>query len=439
MARDQHARQSVQTLPQQRTSPSRNRANNIIRNQGEYCFFGWCLIPDRMTGLFTELDGSWSTVTGPQMAFTWRKTFQLLENVVASPGEYLQVHFSDGKVEHIEGPHSFTCNPFLHKQVIVRKKLKVNSGYAIVVYQKNKANSVSRRVVQGPVSYTPQVHEWAEKFNWMVPTVENPADKTPLIFRKLRTIPDQLRFNIPGIRTKDDALMQCNFMIFYNLVDIQKMLNSTHDPCGDVINGTTADILNFTSRRTFEDFKYDINLLNEEQTYPQLSARMEACGYKLKKVAFTGYVTSKELQRMHDSAIETRTKLQLEKETEETRQNLQDFKQQMLHQREEKQRKHKQNEVEHKVELERLNLEKHKLKFEEDLDQKRRSQEQDLEFTRKKEEESQRHLHNLKELGVDLNEYLITKAQMEGEHRIDKKIVIQDAASGRKIHFHSKL
>ncbi len=54
--------------------------------------------------------------------------------------------------------------------------------------------------------------------------------------------------------------------------------------------------------------------------------RAELMGYNITKVVFRGYKASEKLQSMHNNAIETRTRLVLEQETEQKSQDLADFK-----------------------------------------------------------------------------------------------------------------
>eukprot|EP00494_Astrolonche_serrata_P005372 UN05388 len=177
-----------------------------VVNEPVYTLFGWRMVPDGEVALVTYSDGSWYTVEGPQFEFCLNRSFQILDKIVASPDEYLEINYVNGDVENKKGPCNFVLNPFQHTKVTLKKKLKVNSGYAIVVYSKSKTdnNKVNQLVVNGPVSYTPQVNEWAEKFNWKQPDQNNPNLLRTLIFRKLRTVPDQMRINVPGVRTADD-------------------------------------------------------------------------------------------------------------------------------------------------------------------------------------------------------------------------------------------
>merc|ERR1711998_459198 len=65
--------------------------------------------------------------------------------------------------------------------------------------------------------------------------------------------------------------------------------------------------------------------LNELSAYRQLTSRAAGIGYEVTKVVFRGYGAPTRLQKMHDDAIEKRTKLVLERETEEQEQQLEDL------------------------------------------------------------------------------------------------------------------
>ena len=88
----------------------------------------------------------------------------------------------------------------------------------------------------------------------------------------------------------------------------------------------TADAIEFAQKRTFEEFKRDASLLNSLSAYPTLSFRCKRIGFELHNVVFRGYNSSERLQQMHNQAIEQRTSLALEQETEEQKQKLTDFK-----------------------------------------------------------------------------------------------------------------
>jgi len=99
-------------------------------------------------------------------------------------------------------------------------------------------------------------------------------------------------FDVDDVRTADDALVVVKLMIFFELVDIERMLDQTHDPVADFINAVSADVIDFAATLTFEQFKEQTERLNELETYPQLVARSERIGYRINKVVYRGYHAS---------------------------------------------------------------------------------------------------------------------------------------------------
>merc|ERR1719389_827559 len=114
-------------------------------------------------------------------------------------------------------------------------------------------------------------------------------------------------------------------MIFYRLQNIDTMLKETHDPTADFINSVSSDVIEFVASRSFEEFKAATDQLNELEVYQQLTSRAKGIGFEVTKVVFRGYGAPQRLQKMHDDAIERRTKLALDRETEEQEQGLEDM------------------------------------------------------------------------------------------------------------------
>ena len=42
---------------------------------------------------------------------------------------------------------------------------------------------------------------------------------------------------VQDVRTSDDAVLTVKIMLFFELADLEKMLNSTHDPIGGCVWG----------------------------------------------------------------------------------------------------------------------------------------------------------------------------------------------------------
>jgi hypothetical protein len=94
-----------------------------------------------------------------------------------------------------------------------------------------------REIIKGPTLYAPKPNEWIHEFTWHG---EDGTSKTHIIpgakkFQKLRLIPDQFYYNITDVRTSDDALIVVKLMVFYELMDVEIMLNNTHDPIADFV------------------------------------------------------------------------------------------------------------------------------------------------------------------------------------------------------------
>merc|ERR1719473_1137293 len=103
------------------------------------------------------------------------------------------------------------------------------------------------------------------------------------------------------------------------------MLKETHDPTADFMNSLASDVVDFVAGKTFEEFKCSTDKLNELDAYRQLTSRAKGIGFDVTKVVFRGYGAPDRLQKMHDDAIERRTKLSLDRETEEQEQQLADL------------------------------------------------------------------------------------------------------------------
>merc|ERR1712003_64501 len=230
----------------------------------------------------------------------------------------------------------------IHKQVKVKDAVNLTDSEVLIVYRDDRcaptdavspsSQAVTRHVIRGPCLHVPKnASEWAHQFSWHGSVSHDPDHngrkvKDAIKFTKLRVCPEQTYFDVENVRTKDDALVTVKVMIFYRLQDIDKMLKETHDPTADFINSVTSDAVEFVAGKSFEDFKASTEELNNLSSYPQLTSRAKGIGFEVTKVVFRGYGAPLRLQKMHDDAIERRTKLALERENEEQEQKMQDMK-----------------------------------------------------------------------------------------------------------------
>lgn len=147
-----------------------------------------------------------------------------------------------------------------------------------------------------------------------------------LRFTKLRTIPGKLYTDVQAVRTKDNAVITVRLMLFYRLINIEQMLDTSNDPIGEFASAATADAIEWCAPKQFDEFLASTESLNTLAPYKQLQASAAKMGYELDKVVFRGYQAPKSLQNMHDSALARRTEQAMIGETEEAEQRLTDFK-----------------------------------------------------------------------------------------------------------------
>eukprot|EP00727_Mastigamoeba_balamuthi_P002988 m51a1_g12687 hypothetical protein (316) ;mRNA; r:2767-3780 len=293
----------------------------------------------------------------------------------------------------------------------VERAEEIEAGELIVVNRRVPGkDEVEQAVVSGPRLHFPQVDETTHTFRWHGSDKQNPQLKRPgaLEFTHLRTIPDQMYLSIPEVRTSDDALIVVHLMLFFELADVQVLLQRSHDPIADFLNSATADVVAFASVLTYEMFLDKTELMNSLETYPQLTSRAKSIGYRVTKVVYRSYTAGGKLQQMHDDAIQARTQLRLEAETEEQAQRLADLKLSKEADRQKKKQQMATAEIEHNNQLSRMQCD-------EKLAQEQRARELDVSQQRLANEERVQYLKRLKEMGVDLTQYLVSQYQRPAE------------------------
>lgn len=363
--------------------------------------------------LMTEPGGVAKLIIGPCRVFWWRRRFQQLEATIANLGDYIVVHHLDGRQEHLAGPARVWFDPRIHESIAVETALKLAAKEALVVYTRLDTGKVTRRIVHGPAAFVPQPGEWLHTFSWHgADGGSRGAAKVSkgLQFQALRLMPDQMYHDIPDVRTSDDAVLTVKLMIFFELIDIEKMLDSTRDPIGDLVNAATSDIVEFVGRLSFDEFKGSTGKLNGLAVYEQLVGRAAECGYRIQNVVYRGYGAAESLQLMHNQAIDSRTQLQLEKATERQKQELDDLKLERELARSEKQRNATEREAVQEIDLREkraraeLGLEDARRTFR--RTQGRLDAEQEADSTARSHAVRSEFLKVLGQLGVDLTAYL---------------------------------
>jgi hypothetical protein len=384
--------------------------------------------------LMRRPNGTMEVITGPRRVWRGRNVFEPMQHYIAHPGEFLIARYRDGRQRHVPGPAEVWFDRREHESISREESLQLAAKEAVVVYTKAPDSAVvSRRLVFGPALFVPEPGEWLHTFSWHASHGGSRGiDKVAnaLVFQKLWMMPDQMYHDVHDVRTADDAVLTIRLMIFFELVDIERMLDSTHDPIGDFVNAATSDVVDFTGRHDFESFKRNTGQLNDLDTYRQLAVRAAQCGYRINKVVFRGYGAAAALQQMHDQAIQARTQLQLDRATEQQAQELENYKLDSQLARAGKRRGEQTVEVEHDLELGRkrqeadLRLREAQQAFL--LERKRLQEQWELEARRRSDSQHCEHLTALRDLGVDLTAFL-TQA------RADRVIEVRGAA-GAHVH-----
>lgn len=363
-----------------------------------------------------DFKGRVEYIDGPRRMILFRKTIESLRQYSAGANEYLSIEFVDGHCEHQRGPTSVWYDPVEHLAIKVMDSLELDSHEAIVVYRRS-GEAVHRRVERGPMLFVPQENEWLHEFRWHGADPQTPTHKVPraLSFHKLRVIPDQTYYLVDDVRTSDDALLTVKLMIFFELSDIEKMLDQTHDPIADFINAVTADVVDFAGMRSFEAFKQDTEQLNELESYQNLLSRAVRIGYQINKVVYRGYTAGETLQAMHDSAIEARTRLKLDAETEIQAQELADVQLAREAIRAEKRQEMEARQTEHDIHLQRLQHDEEIHQQQEiqhvEEETRRRVNQIELEHQQAQNQEQSRYLGTMREMQIDLTRYLVAQYQ----------------------------
>merc|ERR1719430_2036963 len=377
--------------------------------------------------------GEAKAVTGPARITLWRSKSEKLTLYYAGEGQYLEVNQRNGPRLCLTGPIQLYFNPIDHESIHIKDAILVSANEALVVYSaanqgeeriyskvgEENENSFERKVLYGPIRYVPNPSEWIHEFKWHG---EDPSNKTrkvkgALQFKLLRVIADQFYYNVPEVRTKDDTQITVKLMVFFELIDVVKMLDNTHDPIADFINAVCSDTIQYCSGLSYEEFVQNTSQMNELSTFKQLTNRSLNIGYKISKVVFRGFHSSDALQSMHDKAIHERTRLRLEADTEDHRQKTLDIQLLKEEERSIKERELEREKEEHKRSMER---EKHAEKLRLDADMEEHKQKQlDLKLLREAERSGKK-----RDIEMEEDEH---RRKMEREAHKDKMMEEREA------------
>lgn len=78
--------------------------------------------------------------------------------------------------------------------------------------------------------------------------------------------------------------------------------------------------------------------LNDLESFPLVTSRAKAIGFRVLKVVYRGYLATPEMQAIHDNAIKSASALKQLREEEQQRQSIEDLKLARALERSEKER-----------------------------------------------------------------------------------------------------
>jgi len=406
--------------------------------------------------------GSVRVVDGPKRVFVLTKRFEQLSKHFADHTEYLEVTRKDGQVDIMQGPVALFNDPVLHERIRVKKASLIDASEALVVYKgggvteeptkaagPQPSGTVHRRVVRGPARFIPAADEWVHRFEWSgQPKDGSKTSYQPkqLVFNNLRVVPSSAYHNVSEVRTNDDTLITVKLMLFFELNNIEKMLDATNDPIGDFINAASADVIAFCATLSYETFLNETYKLNQLGTFAQLCSRAEHIGYVISKVVFRGFQAGPKLQAMHDDAIQERTRLRLLEETEEQKQRAADIQLHAEQRRAKQQAELESSQASMKAELSMVSrkarlaeeqlsdeaaAEKARRRHEAEVTQLQATREAELKAERARFEletarnaEQLQMMRSMKELGVDLTKVLVS------QHEQPDRVIKLDTGGG---------
>lgn len=375
---------------------------------------------------------------GPKRLFLWREKFERLNRLAVNQNSYARVMYNDGLIEHLKGPCVIYVNPLHHKMVTAVEMQSLDANEALVVYKQDKdTHEVTRYVQFGPTLFMPKANEWLHEFCWHGVDPDNKTRMIPNkhVFTRIKIIPDQFYYNVDEVRTKDDAAIRVKLMVFFELKDIDTMLNATKDPFADFINCVCADIVAYASKYTYIEFMENSSALNDLANYPQLMDRSKQIGYDISKVVYRGFHTHDKLQMLHDNAVKTRTNLKIAYEKEEREQEMTDMKLKNEKDRIQLEQRLEEENLKHQQAMETDRV-KHKLMMELQKEKNARDvwiQENTAVLEGKKLQDSQtlKYYTSLHDLDVNLNEYI--KAQAQRPQKVIRVVADKDSAN---FHLH---
>ena len=253
------------------------------------------------------------------------KSIKKLDMYPIDSGSYAVISYFDGKVEHVRGPTNICGDIRTINTVEIKPIMFVESNETIVVYTKHN-DKLTRKIIKGATTFVPQPNDTIHEFSWSGHDGKNELNikiRNKVVFSRLKQMPHQMYLDVPNVRTKDDVLLTIKIIAFFDITNLEQMLDNTNDPIANISTGVGADVIKTISQFTFSEFKDAISQLNNLDQYTELLKTTNTIGITLNNIVFRGYLASSDLQKLHNDAVIERQKLILKEENQKNNQALQ--------------------------------------------------------------------------------------------------------------------
>lgn len=288
----------------------------ITFRSGNYIKFvrlGGRTIKDGEAAAIWDGKGVHTHVVGPKRVMLYYSTIHFLTRYMARGNQYLQVTHRDGRIEHVKGPTFMFLDPNRHETIKVLNGIQLaTENYQIVVLStvmppdeikvqdtsqegghsvlsKMKA-SRSSRVVKGPTVFLPAKDEMVHQFRW----TEDPTSEINMK-RELNTF-QILRVHIPGlwkwkagVMTSDHVRFWVTLAFTYTIESIDKCVLQTQDPISSILAGMATSLQSIGNRISSEALKGDsakIAALFQPESFVKMKQVAVECGFCITSIEF---------------------------------------------------------------------------------------------------------------------------------------------------------
>jgi regulator of protease activity HflC (stomatin/prohibitin superfamily) len=430
----------------------------ITFRSGNYVKFvrlGGRTIKDGEAAAIWDGKGIHTHVAGPKRAMLFYSTIHFLTRYMARGNQYLQVTHRDGRIEHVKGPTFMFLDSNRHETITVLDGIQLaTENDQIVVLStvmppdENKVQdtspecgdsavlckgnaSPSSRVVKGPTIFLPAKDEMVHQFRWTYPPSE--------IYKKRELNAFQvLKVNIPGVWTWKAGVMTSDHVSFWitlafthTIESIDKCVHQTQDPIASILAGMTASLQSIGNRMSSEALKGDsakIAAFFQPESFVKMKQAAVECGF---------CITSIEFQSLQ---LDDKMEKQLEQEQKRSMMDLNEITRKKNEARlQELDVEAKKKRLESDNELERKRAQMQAELAEEVFSQKLAAVERTIEIERKRQtakdetlkmsdESVLKFLKSLKDMDVDLSQFLCT----EGGRKIGSGILDRSPSLANK-------